>query len=88
MDSNDFHDHLDAALVTRPVIEQAKGVLTGTRCATPEQAFAELRYVSQNHNVKLHELATALVDIASGRDTDNPVLRKVIQHEWGNLFSC
>ena len=83
----DFEAHLNAALVTRPTIEQAKGVLVTLRSATPDQAFAELRYVSQTHNVKLRELARALVDTAAGRTLDSPELRKVIWHEWGTLLS-
>ena len=82
----DFEAHLNAALVTRPTIEQAKGVLVTLRCATPDQAFAELRHASQTHNVKLRRLAEALVETASGRTPDDPELRKVIWQEWGRLF--
>lgn len=81
-----FEAHLSAALVTRPTIEQAKGVLVTLRSATPDQAFAELRHASQTHNVKLRQLADALVETASGRTPDNPELRKVIWQEWGMLF--
>ena len=55
--SDDFDQHLELAMRTRPVIEQAKGVLAGFRCATPEQAFTELVRVSQTYNVKLNMLA-------------------------------
>ena len=82
----DFEAHLNAALVTRPTIEQAKGVLVTLRSATPDQAFAELRHTSQSHNVKLRQLANALVVTASGRTPDNRELRKVIWQEWGRLF--
>jgi anti-sigma regulatory factor (Ser/Thr protein kinase) len=82
----DFEEHLNAALVTRPTIEQAKGVLVTLRAATPDQAFAELRHASQTHNVKLRRLADALVETASGRTPDDPELRKVIWREWGRLF--
>lgn len=82
----DFEEHLNAALVTRPTIEQAKGVLVTLRSATPDQAFAELRHASQTHNVKLPGLADALVETASGRTPDAPELRKVIWQEWGRLF--
>jgi anti-sigma regulatory factor (Ser/Thr protein kinase) len=81
-----FEEHLNAALVTRPTIEQAKGVLVTLRSATPDHAFAELRHASQEHNVKLRNLADALVETASGRTPDDPELRKVIWHEWGRLF--
>lgn len=82
----DFEAHLNAALVARPAIEQAKGVLVTLRSATPDQAFAELRHASQTHNVKLRQLADALVETASGRTPEDPVFRKVIWQEWGRLF--
>lgn len=81
-----FEEHLNAALVTRPTIEQAKGVLVMLRSATPDQAFAELRHASQMHNVKLRELAGALVETAAGRTPDDPELRNVIWREWGTLI--
>jgi AmiR/NasT family two-component response regulator len=54
----EFSKDLQAALKTRPVIEQAKGVLIGLRGSTPDQAFAELQLVSQTHNLKLNALAS------------------------------
>ena len=83
---DEFDEQLEAALVTRPVIEQAKGIIVGVGCATPEEAHAELRHVSQQHDIKLNALAGALVDIAAGRDPDNPLLRKVVWQEWGNVL--
>lgn len=82
----DFEEHLNAALVTRPTIEQAKGVLVTLRTARPDEAFAELRHASQTHNVKLRRLADALVETASGRTPDDPELGKVIWQEWGRLL--
>ena len=61
---DEFAEDLQAALGTRPVIEQAKGVLIALRGSTADQAFAELRHVSQTHNMKLNALAAALVDAA------------------------
>ncbi len=82
-----FQGQLEAALVTRPLIEQAKGVLIGTRCETPEQAFAELQHASQNHNVKLNLLAAALVDLACGRSVEDPGLARIVQDEWGQALA-
>jgi len=79
----DFDEQLEAALATRPIIEQAKGVLVSARCMSPEQAFAELRYVSMQHNVKLNDLAEALVATVGGHEQVHPSLRKVIWQEWG-----
>ncbi len=86
MHADEFEEQLNEALVTRPVIEQAKGLLAGLRCATPQQAFEELRFVSQTHNVKLNALAGALVETASGRTPGDPQLRKVIWQEWAGLL--
>jgi two-component system, response regulator / RNA-binding antiterminator len=82
----DFEEHLNAALVTRPAIEQAKGVLVALRSATPDKAFAELHHACRTHNVEVGELAGALVETAAGRRPGNPELRKVIWHEWGTLL--
>lgn len=86
MHSDDFEDHLTETLVTRPLIEQAKGVLATVGCATPEEAFAELRRASEEHEVPLRELASALVTTAAGETPADPRLRKVIWQEWGDDF--
>ena len=90
MDAAEFEEHLDAALNTRPAIEQAKGILVRARAATPEQAFAEIKYVSHQHSVQVNALAAALVETAAGREPDDPLLRKVIWQEWDDLMpgSC
>jgi AmiR/NasT family two-component response regulator len=84
-DNSEFYEQLDAALETRPVIEQAKGVLVSARSMSPEQAFSELRFVSMQHNVKLNELAAALVAVVGAHQEVDPCLRKVIGHEWGGI---
>jgi GAF domain-containing protein len=58
--------HLQAALASRAVIEQAKGIVMGDRHCTPEQAFQILAKVSQDTNRKLRDVAQALVDRATG----------------------
>lgn len=83
---DEFERHLRAALVTRPVIEQAKGVLIGLRSATPEQAYEELRYVSMSHNIKLCELAEALLLAAARRLPRGSCLAPVIWQEWGDVL--
>jgi hypothetical protein len=86
MHSDDFEDHLAVTLVTRPLVEQAKGVLAMARCATPAQAFEELRRASRFHEVELPELASAVVTAASGGTPEDPQLRKVIWHEWDDVL--
>jgi hypothetical protein len=83
---DEFTEDLKAALGTRPVIEQAKGVLIGLRGSTPDQAFAELRHASQTHNVKLSALAVALVDAASGIPTADAEVQQALLGEWGRLL--
>lgn len=53
---------LQDALERRTVIGQATGILIERFGLTPDQAFAAMRRVSQQHNVKLHAIAQHLVD--------------------------
>jgi AmiR/NasT family two-component response regulator len=58
---------LQTALRTRDVISMAKGILMAReKKRTDEQAFAMLVAASQHANMKLHDVATWLVN-----DTDN-----------------
>lgn len=83
---DDFEDQLSSALITRPAIEQAKGVLVTLRCATPDQAYAELRQVSDTNKVTVRDLSAALVTAAAGFAPDDPALRKVVWHQWGHML--
>ncbi len=53
---------LERALVARVVIEQAKGVLAELRDISPAVAFAVLRSHAQTHDLRLTELAYAVID--------------------------
>jgi GAF domain-containing protein len=53
--------HMQAAMESRAVIEQAKGILMGERRCTAEQAFRLLSKLSQDSNRKLRDIAEALV---------------------------
>ncbi|MFJ8545743.1 GAF and ANTAR domain-containing protein [Streptomyces sp. NPDC093586] len=48
---------LQEAIGTRHTIGEAMGILMGSRRLTEEQAFAALRRYSQDHNVKLRDVA-------------------------------
>ena len=88
-DDVQFEQRLAAAQKTRPTIDQAKGILIGVRCETPDAAFAELKYVSEAHCLKVIAVASALVDMAAGRDVEDPTLAAVIRKEWGDsLLRC
>lgn len=61
---------LEAAMAARAVIEQAKGVLMGTRGVTADAAFDLLRRTSQAQNRKLRAVAA---DIVAAATTGRPV---------------
>ncbi|RSM68488.1 histidine kinase [Actinoplanes sp. ATCC 53533] len=52
---------LETAMASRAVIEQAKGIIMGSRRCTADEAFAILTAISQNSNRKLRDVAAALV---------------------------
>lgn len=54
-------DQLRRALTSRVAIEQARGIVMAERRCGPGEAFEILRKVSNDSNVKLQELAAALV---------------------------
>ncbi|MEJ2865297.1 GAF and ANTAR domain-containing protein [Actinomycetospora flava] len=56
-------EELRTALESRAVIEQAKGLLMA-RGNSDGEAFALLRRLSQNHNIKLREVAALVVDLS------------------------
>jgi GAF domain-containing protein len=60
--------HLETALESRGVIDQAKGVLMAENHCTADEAMAILRKASQNRNVKLRDLASLIVARVSGQD--------------------
>jgi GAF domain-containing protein len=63
----DLTIQLQAALSSRPVIDQAIGLLRGRTGGTAEEAFARLRAISQRENVKLAVVAQRIVDEAVRR---------------------
>lgn len=58
---------LRAALASRPVIDQALGIVMSRTGCTPEEAFTKLRVRSQTENRKLSVVAQQLVDEAVRR---------------------
>lgn len=60
--------HLNAALDNRAVIDQAIGIIMATRACSARDAFAVLRKMSNDQNVKLRDIAAAMTEaVASGR---------------------
>src|ERR1700678_2659183 len=58
---------LQKALSTRPVIDQAIGLIRGRSGRNAEEAFAQLRAISQTEHRKLAEVAQHIVDEAVRR---------------------
>lgn len=61
--------HLQTALGSRAVIDQAKGIIMGARRVSAEEAFALLVEKSQRENVKLREVAEQFVASMAGPDS-------------------
>lgn len=58
---------LRAALASRAVIDQARGVIMAQERCTQAEAFAILRSASQNRNVKLRDIATQILASVTGQ---------------------
>ncbi|MGI8665311.1 MAG: GAF and ANTAR domain-containing protein [Jatrophihabitans sp.] len=58
---------LQAALSSRPVIDQAIGLLRGRTGGSAEEAFSRLRAISQSEHTKLADIAQHIVDEAVRR---------------------
>ncbi len=61
MRSNELIDQLNSALNTRIVIEQAKGIVAERRDLDMEYAFAALRRHARDNNLRLSDVAAAVV---------------------------
>ena len=68
-----LNDQLNFALNSRIVIEQAKGVLSERAKLDMEQAFARLRIHARNHNLRLVDVAQAVIDNELSSDALDPV---------------
>jgi AmiR/NasT family two-component response regulator len=56
---------LEAAMASRAVIEQAKGVIMAARAIDQDTAFDLLRRTSQAENRKLRQIAVEIVEAAA-----------------------
>jgi GAF domain-containing protein len=61
--------HMQAAMQSRAVIEQAKGIIMGQRRCTADEAFAILTKLSQDTNRKVRDVAATLVTRAANGGT-------------------
>lgn len=71
---------LPEVIAARAPIEQAKGVLVLVYDLSPEQAFAVLKWRSQQTNTKLRDLAVRLVEEARSLNPNTPGLRTRFDH--------
>lgn len=58
-------DQLRHAMDSRPVIDQARGILMAAHACTPDQAWEILREASQRSNTKLRHVASAVTASAA-----------------------
>jgi GAF domain-containing protein len=70
MEAQHRAEHLQRALVSRSVIDQAIGIIRGYSGASAEEAFDRLVKISQSENVKLQVIAERLVDMSVRRARD------------------
>ena len=61
-DSRAKSDQLSVAMASRAEIEQAKGIIMHAMGVGADEAFETLRSQSQHENVKLHDLASDIVE--------------------------
>ncbi|MFF4060070.1 ANTAR domain-containing protein [Streptomyces sp. NPDC001668] len=73
-------EQLRRAMVTRPVIDQARGVLMATHACSSDEAWNVLREASQLSNTKLRKVA-AVVTAGAGGDgpLPSPELRRALR---------
>ncbi|KUM90845.1 MULTISPECIES: ANTAR domain-containing protein [Streptomyces] len=73
-------EQLRQAIATRPVIDQARGVLMATHACSPDQAWDVLREASQLSNTKLRKVAEVVTAGAEGGGPHpSPELRRALR---------
>ncbi len=65
-------EQLRSSLTSRTVIDQALGIVMAREHCTQARAFAILRSASQNSNVKLRDIAVAIVTSVTGEPVQPP----------------
>ncbi|MFF0089182.1 ANTAR domain-containing protein [Streptomyces canus] len=73
-------EQLRQAMASRPVIDQARGVLMATHACSPDQAWNVLREASQLSNTKLRKVAAGVTAAArGGGPLPSPELRQALR---------
>jgi hypothetical protein len=65
-------EQLEAAMVSRSTIDQALGVIMGQNRTTRQEAFEILRAASQSRNIKLRDIAAAVIENLTGHPAEDP----------------
>jgi len=68
----DRTDQMLDLLQSRAALEEAKGIVIALRRCDPDEAWNTLRRTSQELNVKVRELAVALVELLAGAPAPQP----------------
>lgn len=63
--------HLEAAMASRSVIDQATGIIMGQNRCTPTDAFEILRRASNHRNIKLRDVASEIVTRIGGEPPES-----------------
>lgn len=66
-DKVELTDHLEAALASRTIIDQALGIIMGQNRCTADDAFEILRAASSHRNIKLRDVAHDIITRVSGQ---------------------
>lgn len=70
---------LEQAMASRPVIDQARGILMAVESCTADQAWDTLRDASQHANTKLRDVAEALVTVSTGGPAPTEPVRTALR---------
>jgi ANTAR domain len=82
--------HVIRSLHARRELDMANGILVALRRCGPDAAYRELLGAAKRHGVGVMAIASAVVDLASGRD-QTPAecagpAHAAASHEWAGLF--
>lgn len=66
------NEQLSTSIESRALIDQAMGVIMAIRRCTQDEALATLRQASQDQNVKLRDIARAIVTDVTGEPPRQP----------------
>jgi hypothetical protein len=79
---------LQQAIASRPIIDQARGILMAVETFTADQAWDVLRDASQHANTKLRSVAAALVAVSTGGPTPAGPLRTALRDAVNPTSLC